>query len=70
MAITDQQIAAWRKHQGAGMESALGEFTPPEFWEALSEIERLRSVLEWIAENGPDDAWDLRTKARQALEDQ
>lgn len=49
------------------MESVLHEFTPPEFGEALSEIEHLCSVLEWIVENGPDDAWDLRSKARQAL---
>lgn len=67
MAITVHQIAEWRKLQDAGMESVLGEFTPPEFWEALSEIERLRDALDWITENGPDDAWDLREKAREAL---
>lgn len=35
--------------------------------EAADEIERLRAALEWIADNGPDDAWDLREKAREAL---
>jgi hypothetical protein len=32
------------------------------------EIERLREALEWIGDNGPDDAWGLREKARQALQ--
>ncbi|TXH50484.1 MAG: hypothetical protein E6Q97_20305 [Desulfurellales bacterium] len=32
-----------------------------------AQIERLRAALEWITENGPDDAWDLRDKAREAL---
>jgi len=50
MAISDRQIAEWRLLFGKGMESAVGEFTPPEFWDA-----------------GPDEAWDLREKARKAL---
>lgn len=32
-----------------------------------AEISRLREALEWISDNGPDDAWELREKARKAL---
>lgn len=39
--ISSEQIAKWRKEQGQGMESAIGEYTPPEFWEVLDELERL-----------------------------
>mgnify|MGYP006909076145 CR=1 FL=1 len=35
--------------------------------EAAEENERMRLALEWISENGPDDAYELRTKAREAL---
>ncbi len=36
-------------------------------WVALDELKRLRAALEWISENGPDDAYELREKAREAL---
>lgn len=32
-----------------------------------AEIKKFRSALEWISENGPDDAYELREKARDAL---
>lgn len=35
--------------------------------EAANEIERMRDALEWISNNGPEDAWELRDKAREAL---
>lgn len=35
---------------------------------AAAEIESLREALEWIMDNGPDDAWELRERARAALE--
>lgn len=35
--------------------------------EAIDEIERLRAALDWISDNGPDDAYELREKARAAL---
>lgn len=41
--IDKAQIAEWRKHQGEGMISALGEYTPPEFWELLDAYEALIS---------------------------
>lgn len=39
--ITVERIAEWRKWQGEGMTSAIGEFTPPEFWELLDAYEAL-----------------------------
>jgi hypothetical protein len=48
------------KHeQGGGSSEILDE--------AIGEIERLRAALDWISDNGPDDAYDLREKAREAL---
>lgn len=35
----------------------------------IAEVKKLREALEWISDNGSDDAWDLRHKARQALGD-
>ena len=46
MAISKEQIEEWRKELGNGMTSAVGEYTPQEFWDALDEIERLRSGYE------------------------
>lgn len=46
--ITKEQIAEWRKLKNEGMVSCAGEYAPPEFWEALDEIERLkRKVSEY-----------------------
>lgn len=39
------EIANLRQLQGQGLSSAVGEYTPPEFWEALDTIERLRAAL-------------------------
>ncbi len=44
--IDEKQIAEWRELRNEGMESAIGEYTPAEFWDALDEIERLRAELE------------------------
>lgn len=49
--ITKQQIDEWRVQRGMGMVSAVGEYTPDEFWDALDEIERLRNALGIIARN-------------------
>ena len=68
MMMEKNQIDELRALRGQGMVSAVGEYTPDELWEALDEIERLRAAMEWISENGPDDAWELRQKAREALE--
>lgn len=37
--ITPEQIAEWRALQGRGMCSAIGEYTPSEFWDLLSAYE-------------------------------
>lgn len=50
--ITAEQIAEWRALQGEGMNSAVGEYTPHEFWDLLTEFEAQRDVLiearKWI----------------------
>jgi hypothetical protein len=48
--ITDKQIAEWRELRDEGMVSTIGEYTPPEFWDALDEIERLRAELKRISD--------------------
>lgn len=39
--ISADQIAEWRRLRGQGMTSAVGEYTPGEFWEVLDELERV-----------------------------
>lgn len=39
------EIAELRKLRDTGMVSAVGEYTPPEFWDALDEIDRLRAQV-------------------------
>ena len=41
---------------------------PDMIFEAADEIERLRAALLWISDNGPDDAFELRQKALDALD--
>ena len=38
---TKEQRDEWRKLKGQGMTSAVGEYTPSEFWELLSDVDRL-----------------------------
>ena len=66
--ITAIQIKEWRDLKSDGMTSAVGEYTPSEFWDALDEIERLRSALEWISQARTDEAWQLRDVADKALD--
>lgn len=40
-AITPQEIAEWRQERDNGMTSAVGEYTPAEFWKLLDEVERM-----------------------------
>lgn len=42
-AIAEKDISEWESERGKGMQSALGEYTPSEFWEAVDEIKRLRT---------------------------
>ena len=39
--ITPEQIAEWRKERDKGMVSAVGEYTPDEFWLVLDAYEAL-----------------------------
>lgn len=41
MTITPEQIAEWRAEQGNGLTSAVGEYTPAEFWQLLDAYEAL-----------------------------
>ncbi len=43
--ITKDQLAEWRKYRGVGYTSAIGEYTPSEFWDALDEIDRLNALV-------------------------
>ena len=48
--ITEKTLNEWKSYKGTGMTSALGEYTPEEFWDAIAEIERLtkeRDELQW-----------------------
>jgi hypothetical protein len=45
MTISPEIIAAWRVLRGHGMASAIGEYTPAEFWELLDEYEALQYRL-------------------------
>lgn len=61
--MDDKRIAELRKERNSGMVSAVGEYTPAEFWEALDEIENLRAALKWYAEGQhfaktDESAWD------------
>lgn len=48
--ISAEQIADWRMYQGEGWVSALGEYTPDEFWALLDDYERIA-----IQPTAPDD---------------
>lgn len=61
--VSKERLTDWQQR----LERMKSDFTASEFSEAVREIERLRGVLAWIAENGPDDAYDLRDVARDAL---
>ncbi len=63
-----QQISTWRALHGSVGERELADGVPAEFWDLLDEVERLRLALEWISISGPDEAWDLREVARNALD--
>jgi hypothetical protein len=49
---TKAQRTEWRKLQGQGMTSAVGEYTPPEFWELLDDVDRLAEALQTALEAG------------------
>lgn len=42
--ITPEQIAEWRSYQDKGMISALGEYTPDEFWQLLDAYEARTAI--------------------------
>ena len=43
--VNREQIAEWRKLHGKGLVSAVGEYTPDEFWLLLDSFERLERDL-------------------------
>ncbi len=43
--VDAEQIAEWRKLQDEGMISAVGEYTPAEFWDALADAIESRAHL-------------------------
>ncbi|MBX9913716.1 MAG: hypothetical protein K2Y25_07445 [Pseudomonadaceae bacterium] len=43
--ITSEEIAEWRALQGEGMVSAIGEYTPPEFWLVLDDLDAERAKV-------------------------
>jgi hypothetical protein len=45
MNMDAKKIAELRSLRGQGMISAVGEYTPDEFWDVLDEIERLQGLL-------------------------
>ena len=49
--MTDKQIAEFRELRDEGMISAVGEYTPRAFWDALDEIERLRMAESILADD-------------------
>lgn len=51
--VTKQQIAEWRSLRGRGLVSAVGEYTPDEFWAALDEIDRLREEVLVLRTSSP-----------------
>ncbi|MET4695194.1 hypothetical protein [Endozoicomonas lisbonensis] len=48
--MNEKQIEELRALKGQGMESAVGEYTPAELWEALDEIERLQRLTAKLLE--------------------
>jgi hypothetical protein len=45
-----ETIAGWRAVQGEGMNSAVGEYTPEEFWSLLDDYEALRDAARPFAD--------------------
>lgn len=68
MTYTDEQIdaatiAEWREKRDHGMISAIGEYTPEEFWTLLDAYERL--VLALGQAQGEPVAWDCICRAHK-----
>lgn len=55
MTITKERIAEWRALRNEGITSAVGEYTPSEFWELLDAFEAISSASAWreITEETP-----------------
>lgn len=45
---TKKQRMEWRREQGSGMQSAIGEYTPPEFWELLDAVDFLEDKIKQL----------------------
>ena len=44
--IDPETITEWRSHQGQGMTSAVGEYTPSEFWDLLDAYESVIAMYD------------------------
>lgn len=50
MKVTDEQITKLEKFRGEGMVSAVGEYTPSEFWDILDDLKAARAdCADWKA---------------------
>ena len=62
--LTDEQIAEFERYRGLGMTSAVGEYTPDEFWTLLDEVKRGRifslaeretlTAVQWVEKRRDD----------------
>ena len=61
--LDDKRISELRALRGQGMVSAVGEYTPDELWEALDEIERLRTEQRDLMTRAAAEAWRWAVQA-------
>jgi len=52
--ITKEQIAAWWSMRNQGMTSAVGEYTPSEFWDVLEAYESQQKDIDELVELLPE----------------
>ena len=70
MPITIDDIKEFRKLQGQGYTSAVGEYTPSAFWEALDEIERLHAKVIDLSNKAYDYAYTEKINVLRAENEQ
>lgn len=61
---TKAQRNVWRKSKGHGMVSAIGEYTPEEFWVLLDAVDALEKENERLASMECDCRVDLSKSER------
>jgi hypothetical protein len=68
--ITPEQIAEWRKLEPEGMVSAVGEYTPEEFWLALDHIEVLQARIAQLEAELAAQGWQDIADSANAVDDE